>query len=562
MFQKVLTGIIIVLLYCSKLSHAEQVRNCPENCSCDNHMLKCGHELINNFDIDKLKSFTVEEAALFTSVDLSTNQLKSLNFDDFSAFVNMRTLKVEDNNISNLFGVANLTSLKTLLLAYNSIGSSKDISSGVFSGMLNLSELDLSSNSILNLPTNVFPKTLKSLKIGNNPLKKMSLENFIGGKNSSITSLDVEESPALSVDLNSFFVKDSPLENFTGSKIESVGSKLASCVLDNKGYCHYSKTKNIRVSNSNLGVKWGTLLSVFPNALKFDLSTNKIDHYILTHWMPFLKILILSENNIEILPSQMHENFLNLRYLDLAKNKITSINKILFLSKIETLLLPSNNISYIVPKALSSNNHLKVLDLSGNDLKFLNISAVPLDHKYKLRITGNPLECHCSWTINYEVLGDSVLNPEGTICRYLGRCLLCPSSESKKILYEVKNDETLGDKLDPKSNCFVSNHTVEVFPTSKSKNESTQRSENYFTTKYDNKKESSTKKPATVNETVIMSKDRKNPESGSSAATTVSLVLIAVVLIIGMIVGGAVLYRRGYFERLTTSIQQYSLQPR
>jgi len=188
MFHKLLTRIIIVLLYYSNKSNAEAVQDCPENCSCDNYMLKCGHESINNFDIATLKYFTLEQAATFTSVDLSTNQLDKLNFDDFSTFKNIKTLKFEDNNISTLSGTANLTSLKSLFLAYNSIGSGEDISSNVFSGMPNLSELDLSSNSISNLPAKVFPKTLKILKIGNNPLEKLSLENFKGGKDISLTS--------------------------------------------------------------------------------------------------------------------------------------------------------------------------------------------------------------------------------------------------------------------------------------------------------------------------------------------------------------------------------------
>ena len=545
MFHKLLTRIIIVLLCYSNASNAAQ--DCPENCSCDNYMLKCGHESINNFDIGTLKSLHAEQAATFTSVDLSTNQLDSLNFDDFFAFTNMRTLKVEDNNISTLSGAANLTSLKSLFLAYNSIGSSKDISSNVFSGMPNLSELDLSSNSISNLPAKVFPKTLQLLKIGNNPLKKLSLENFNGGKNSSLISLDVEESPALSVDLHSFFIKDSPLENFSGSRIESVGSNLTGCVMESKGSCHYGSTRNIKLTNSDLSVEWGSLLAVFPNALTIDLSSNKIDHYVLSHWMAFLRTLKLTNNNIERLPNQMHEHFLNLRHLDLSENKITSINKMLYLSNIETLLLNENNISSIAPKGLLYNQNLKLLDLRNNRLKFLNRSAIPLDHNYTLRISDNPFECHCSWTINYEVLGASLMNPEGTVCSRLGHCELCPDSDSKKVLSLIKYDEVYGEERDPISNCLVSNHTLQDMTITKSKSEVAE----FFTTKFDDKKESQTEIPT-----------KEAADSHAPVATTVLLVLIVVVLTAGVVIGVAVLYRRGYFERFTTSIQQYSLQPR
>lgn len=100
-----------------------------------------------------------------------------------------------------------------------------------------------------------------------------------------------------------------------------------------------------------------------------DLSWNKFQ-YVPKFIGEYLRILILSYNNISTIEEHVFQNIPNIRQLDLSSNRIEgiSLNAFQFLTVLERLDLSKNNIKIINPNVLSPLTNLNYLILSENNL--------------------------------------------------------------------------------------------------------------------------------------------------------------------------------------------------
>ncbi|GCC35057.1 hypothetical protein chiPu_0013537 [Chiloscyllium punctatum] len=134
--------------------------------------------------------------------------------------------------------------------------------------------------------------------------------------------------------------------------------------------------------------------------------------------------LILSDNNISILPPLTlnyldgllyldfssnslteisHSSLLNLKilvYLDLSRNQLRRITHLSFryLTGLVVLKASRNKeLNFIDNRAFSTNQKLQELDISDNGLTFIDASMLEtLPHLRSVRLSGNPWTCNCS----------------------------------------------------------------------------------------------------------------------------------------------------------------------
>nr|CAB3266365.1 slit homolog 2 protein [Phallusia mammillata] len=122
-------------------------RVCPTGCDCQGSVVWCGNAGLTSFPVTdilhdvtelymeinaiQLIPSTINQFVFITTLDMSNNQLTSINSNQFS----------------------NLSRLTTLLLAYNNI---RCISGTSFAGLMSLKTLSLHSNDLSSLPEGVF----------------------------------------------------------------------------------------------------------------------------------------------------------------------------------------------------------------------------------------------------------------------------------------------------------------------------------------------------------------------------------------------------------------------
>ena len=134
---------------------------------------------------------THDQLGRISSLDLSGEEISSLQAADFSGLSSLTTLHLNNNQLSSLAtGIfSGLSRLTRLDLDDNRLGS---LPAGVFYGLSSLTSLDLDDNRLGSLPAGVFYglSSLTSLDLNNNRLTSLPAEVFSGL--SSLTSLNLD----------------------------------------------------------------------------------------------------------------------------------------------------------------------------------------------------------------------------------------------------------------------------------------------------------------------------------------------------------------------------------
>ena len=122
-----------------------------------------------------------------TKLQISSASVASCDVDAFAAFVNLRTLDLSTNRLTE-FGflqTAALTGLNTLNINTQSGNSGIVLNSDHFEGLSDLESLHMESLGLTSFPTEVFGHlpALRTLSLSYNPLGSISLDDFqtVGG---------------------------------------------------------------------------------------------------------------------------------------------------------------------------------------------------------------------------------------------------------------------------------------------------------------------------------------------------------------------------------------------
>lgn len=332
--------------------------------------------------------------------------------------------ELSENVFSNLKKLKNF-SLRTQNFKWP--GRSLTVAPEVFRPLIHLERLDLSTNSIWELPNGVFCplSNLKTLNISHNRLQDLTQLGFSGSSpissnrtlscKSDLTTLDLSNNDAdvlvsgalkglsqlkeLYLQSNNIGkVDDEAFEGLTSlSTLDLSNNRLVA--LPENAFMHTPNLMYFRVRNNSLTVLAPGLFRGLEYLVELDLSHNELKSEWLTEssFQELIRLVVLnlshnkitqldpqvfrdmyivqelrlSHNQLTTLPASSFSPCVNLHTLDLSYNEIRAIHKKAFdgVDVLSFLALDNNKISEIDKAAFSNLKSLEDLNINGNRLK-------------------------------------------------------------------------------------------------------------------------------------------------------------------------------------------------
>ncbi|XP_065222753.1 protein toll-like [Planococcus citri] len=339
-------------------------------------------QIINNPALKSLPSGIFEQLKQLTNLNLSENNLSSVDGNIFKSMPKLKELYLHNNKLVDLPGSAfsNLTELTKLTLHTNKIQTLND---GTFDDLKQLQDLSLHENELLKVPEKPF--------INNSNLKSIRMEAAFH-------------------------------ENFTG--------------LPSEFFANLKMLKLLYLDKNHLSHLPAGLFRNLTSLRQLRLNFNKISQLDdkLFYDLVNLQQLYLRGNNLTLFTTNHMNGLLRLTHLDLSMNKLTMENdsKSLYSTidrcceNLENLILSDNLVTRVFEDWTFYLPALKKLDLSNNRISSLktedfhfrestttdvifknntitsiNINEAELDkYKRKTSITfdigRNPLKCDCN----------------------------------------------------------------------------------------------------------------------------------------------------------------------
>lgn len=251
------------------------------------------------------------------SLDLSQNELETLNTSDILTMTDLEVLDLSSNMLSQVMFAGTHYKLRKLDLSSNNLTTVRGLQ---LDGLVHLTELNLANNNIMSLPHHAFPggSFLRTLNLKNNRL------GFLDeGCMSSLSSLETLI--------------------LTRNSLSSFPTGL------------FQQMKSLQV----LEVNKNKFVEIQP--LTF-------------HGLENLKILRLKRNQIEFLGDGAFFGLNNIEELSLDRNKVNRVNKgwLYGLTTLRYLSLAHNHVDYVDDDAWEFCRALDELDLRSNKLQLLD----------------------------------------------------------------------------------------------------------------------------------------------------------------------------------------------
>ncbi|KAL4943778.1 hypothetical protein BDV06DRAFT_129543 [Aspergillus oleicola] len=295
-------------------------------------------------------------------LDISGNGLE--NLDAVNGLIHLRELIADNNNLRNIEGVFGLNGLLTLKLRNNRLSS-------VYfetAELTRLGELDLSHNELVSIRNINNLPALSQLDLSSNHLENFTVFYPLMGlralklSGNRLRSLDVGLFPALSL----LYVDQNQLPTILG--------------LDQTRDLEVLSARDQDLSDDFNGGLFELDLSAVKDIRKLYLSSNKLSSQTLspTTALLSLQLLDLATCRLEALPVDFASKFPNVKVLNLNFNSLLGVNELLGMHCLSRLTAAGNSISRLrrVCQVLSrigrtSKNNtctLHKVDLRGNPL--------------------------------------------------------------------------------------------------------------------------------------------------------------------------------------------------
>ena len=357
--------------------------DCASVCACQDNAGDIEADCSNR-DLTAIPSgfdeFTVE-------LNMAGNNLSSLNADMFQNFTQLKKLDLSRCHITDIASDTFLplsNTLETLVLESNLL---TDIEAGIFQD-LQLTKLSLSKNfDLVDIDSEAFDgcsidklhiDSCNLSEIHNGTLEplKDSLQMLLVSHNAMELSLPVRV-----------------LEGFTLSSVVMENNSLAS--LD---FLYGSSCGIVEINHNPIG---NDVLSIFEHVngieelYASDTGITEIRINIVANYSIY--VLDLSDNEIRILDVQQFQYFPYLLSLLVTNNNINQIPKDLhqYVPSL-TYVDFSNNLIMTLDAASFTNLNIQHLDLNNNNIQTVPEDLKPLLNKMEMfRIEGNRLHCNC-----------------------------------------------------------------------------------------------------------------------------------------------------------------------
>ncbi|XP_005096664.1 carboxypeptidase N subunit 2 [Aplysia californica] len=325
-----------------------------------------------------------------TRLTITFSFVKTLDPGVFDNMTSLEELNLSKNEISSISPevFTDLSHLRSLNLSHNRLAGLE----GTLAAIPTLTSLDLSSNSLQELPSGVFRSLteLTFLKLNGNSLKSLYSHSFEGLSN-------VREFHARDCDLN--FVEKNVLAQMTKLVIVDLGKNLITVLPPPKVLSKVIFLKTLLLdSNKIQSIAKRQFVALHLQTL--DLSSNvisDIDEDAFTAMA--MQELNLFNNSIVSLSKAVFQPLTHhLTYLNLAGNRLQNLDPTLFqdLQLLVSLNLSSCALDSFGEELLKNLPKLQKLDISRNQLHFLPESMLAKCNQLDvLSLHDNQWVCDC-----------------------------------------------------------------------------------------------------------------------------------------------------------------------
>ena len=314
--------------------------------------------------LDKARGATITVSDMQALAALDATSEYITNLTGLEAAINLRELRLVDNNITDISPLTRLTKLRLLDLGENSISNISALT-----GLVNLSKLWIDNNFISDISPLVANTGLRSgdtVDVDSNPLNHAAVNTHIPTLQSRGVTVELQ---TITAQQNGVNIPDPNLR----TAIEQALGKARGATVTPKEMSTldalYAPKKNIR---SLTGLEHAT------NLTELGLDDNSISNTLPIARLTNLTALNLAINSIsDISPLA---GLTNLTVLRLDNNSISDVSPLAGLTQLRELYLQNNSISDLWPlvtnRGLSSGDKL---NLKGNPLSDISFdSYIPL----------------------------------------------------------------------------------------------------------------------------------------------------------------------------------------
>ena len=341
-------------------------------------------------------------------LNLSCNQIHSMETNAFTGLLNLEKLSIKRNKITELKDnqFMSLPRLVCLYLSYNRI---QNMEPTVFKGLLNLKSLELDGNKIKVLKLNQFmflPK-LKSLFLKHNEIWYVEPGAF-----------RIQNGSLEFIDLDFNHITTLPDDLFQGRTL----TNLHGINLRDNNLCMIPKCiftlgllpclKDIKLHGNNIQIIPSMPNFSLPKLENLHLERNNLtsipsDLFDSKNWTALRKVR-LKLNSISYLPSNVFSSvhLVNLEHICVSRNSLTLLPDGLFnnpaLQKLKHLDFSYNMISVLPENLFNCSNlrNLKILSLHGNKIELLfdnpalqNLRYIDFQHNMISALSENLFNC-------------------------------------------------------------------------------------------------------------------------------------------------------------------------
>lgn len=319
---------------------------------------------INNNEISMIADKALGGLRNLQIIDLSSNKIVALPSELFKdPSQSIQEIHLKNNSISVLSPglFANLVQLQTLDLSMNQLASSW-INRSTFKGLIRLVLLDLSSNKITKLESEMFSDlyTVQILNLRNNQLENIDANTFASMSN-----------------LHKLLLSHNKIKYLDAYSLNGL-SVLALLALDNNVLTGVHPEAFRNCSSLDILSLNGNELTKIPLALKD---------------MRLLKTLDLGENLITTLDEPGFRGLNKVYGLRLIGNQIENISRTTFreLPELQILNLAKNQITFIERGTFEASPSIEAIRLDGNFLTQINGLFANMPNLVWLNVSDNNL---------------------------------------------------------------------------------------------------------------------------------------------------------------------------
>ncbi|KAH8294122.1 hypothetical protein KR054_008657 [Drosophila jambulina] len=345
-----------------------------------------------HLDFNRVAALSAEilgslQAGDITTLTLSRNVIRELPPGSFQMFSSLHTLDLAGNSLA-VINADTFAGLESTLMALKLSQNRLTGLGGAPWVLPELRSLDLSGNSLTELPSNIFEEleNLQSLNLSGNHLtpltgvlfKPLARLQVIDLSRCNIRQLSGDLLAGLQ-DLKHILLNDNQLQELQDGSFVNLWN-ISSIDLSNNrigsirsgAFVNVMKLQRLNLRGNQLSAFKGEYFNTGTGIEELDISDNQLSYLFPSSFRihPRLKEIKASNNKFSFFPAELIASLQYLEHIDLSHNQLKTIEELDFarLPRLRVLLAAHNQLDMVSEMAFHNSTQLQVLDLAYNNL--------------------------------------------------------------------------------------------------------------------------------------------------------------------------------------------------